>query len=571
MMTFADLSEGGGDVSKQYGKLKRTVLFTLGEHEKVILYEYLVSQEMNQNHFSCVIEDTPKESYTFIFNGKRIAPGEEFIFLYLNLHEENGYVVEYELRGKRYVNIKGRVYGPFDIKDFHEGIPVDDEEHAMVFSGDDKGFDFSKFYYYKTEGDKRNYYLYYHGDIIPSEGILFPKKNGAYADCEYLYLRDGKWYARYANGIDKETPIVYPYKIGSRIVKINGRDSRAYEFVHYLQFTESGNYAYMYRENLKYHVNINGESSRGYNSVYFFRLTESGNYAYRYKENEKWYININGKSGRGYNTVLNLYLTESGNCAYIYKEDKKKYVNINGKDSKGYDEVHLLHLAESGNCAYIYEENGKSYVHIHINDTDKISRGYDDVSSLDITENGNYTYSYREQEKWYINIHINGIDKISEGCDEVNYLCLYDNGNYAYVYKENGKKYVNINGEESKSYDYIDNFTLTKDGNYHFYYPNDEGKVTKNENGKETQTEYLAGMFINYPFININVLSTKEIYSTDRKHSLCSPEYENHVLIDGKLCTISHALYAWYDKTKHAFIWNAVEGDELVVYEYQLD
>ena len=28
---------------------------------------------------------------------------------------------------------------------------------------------------------------------------------------------------------------------------------------------------------------------------------------------------------------------------------------------------------------------------------------------------------------------------------------------------------------------------------------------------------------------------------------------------------------AWYDKTKNAFIWNAIERRELVVYEYRIN
>jgi hypothetical protein len=41
-------------------------------------------------------------------------------------------------------------------------------------------------------------------------------------------------------------------------------------------------------------------------------------------------------------------------------------------------------------------------------------------------------------------------------------------------------------------------------------------------------------------------------------------------MIDGKRYGKFSACHAWYDKTKNAFIWSALEGKELVVYEYKL-
>jgi hypothetical protein len=59
-----------------------------------------------------------------------------------------------------------------------------------------------------------------------------------------------------------------------------------------------------------------------------------------------------------------------------------------------------------------------------------------------------------------------------------------------------------------------------------------------------------------------------EIYSADRAHTLYSAYKYEYVVIDGVRCGKSPALYAWYDKGKNAFVWNAVEGRELVLYEY---
>jgi hypothetical protein len=560
--------------------LTRTVLFTLGKNEEMgALKSYSVLQQAGQNHFVCIINDLPNPPRTFVFNGKRIAVGDDFKWLevhYLNMLEEDGYVVTSRLQGMEYVNIKGKVHGPFDC-------------WSLTFAKDSNGnANYDKFYYYKTEGGNRDYYLHYNGaEEGPLEGIRFPEETSAYTDCEYLYLSDGKWYARYSNGSNKATSLFAGYehwRDGQWYVNINGRDSKGYDDVDYLHFTKSGNHAYSYKENGKEHVCVNindtGKSSRGYDDVRYLRLAESGKYVYAYKENEKWHVNINGKESRGYDYIQDLRLAESGKYAYTYVENGKNHVNLDGKDqgSRGYDEIGDLYLTENGNCAYKYRENGKYHVNVNINGEDKSGRGYDKIENhLRLTESGNYAYTYEENEKWHVNI--NG--KESGEYDYVAYSTLFltESGKYAYQYGENGKVYViiNIDGTDkiSRGHDYVIDLSLAEDGNYSFYYPNDEGKVDKNENGTETETEYLSGMNGKndpLPFFKsiYHHYSDLKIYSTDKKHSFYSSSYSS-VKIDGKYCKSSRALFAWYDKTKHAFIWNAVEGKELVVYEYKLN
>jgi hypothetical protein len=601
MMTFADLSKSGG-ASTQDGKLKRTVLFTLDEDEQVSYGEYFVLQKMNQNHFACIIRNHVKQLTTFVFNGKRIPVGDcydrcsvyEYIsFHYLNVHEENGYIVEYIFQDMAgYVNVKGELYGPFDELSEWDTWDEGESKTSLTFAKDSNGnIIHDKFYYRKTEGDKRNYYLHYHGEKEgPFDGILFPKENSVYADCEYLHLLAGKWYAHYGNGVNKMVPTIhgYLYQKGEKwCVNINGEESRGYDGVWYLHFTESGNYIYCYLENEKEYININGENSGGYDSIYSLEIIENGEYAYYYKENGKWYVNINGEDSRGYDEVDNLRLTESGKYAYWYNENGKWYVNINGKSSKGYDVVgfHTLRFIENGSYAYTYEENGKEYVNIN----GKESSGYKDVSELHLTESGNYAYIYKENGKDYVNI--NG--KESRGYDGVfccfKDLLLTESGHCAYRYIEDKKFYVNINingvDKSSKGYDDIWRLEITDDGNYSYYYYNEgiDGRIYKNHNGEEIETEYLLGMghddSLDF-FNNINgesvwkVCSEKEhwLYPSDEsKQCLYFSDESKHVSIYGKCCGKANALYAWYDKTKRAFVWNAVEGDELVIYEFQLD
>jgi hypothetical protein len=591
MLFLATLAGSTNAQNNTNTKLKRTLLFTLGANEEIYYDEYFVMQQMNQNRFACIIYDTLNNTQTFVFNGKRILTADYLhegygLFHYLNVHEENGYVVEYEWQEKNYVNIKGKVYGPFD-------------GYSLSFAKDNKGNEnYDRFYYRKEENGNKNYYIHYDGvKAGPFEMVRFPYKYGAFSDCEYLYALMGKCYAHYSNGTNLMTPLVigdYYEDNGKWYVNINGNTSRGYD----LRFTENGKYAYYhYKENGKEYVNINGNNSRGYDKLYFddLHLTESGKYAYRYKENGKEYVNIDGRTSRGYYGLSYLHFTESGKYAYCYKENGKEYVNINGRDSGGYDYVNVeniyLRFTESGKYAYSYQENFKSYVNINGNKR----RGYD----LHFTESGKYAYCYWERDKAYVNI--NGSP--SRGYDNVDDLCFTESGKYAYCYKENGKWYVYINGRKSsRGYDSVDDLHFTEDGQYayrykenkiwyqyinindresredvydlsisdngSYYYGKDDGRIYKTSNGAEIEIPLLEGIRLGL-FGNDN--SSIEIYSTDHKHSFHSVYKYEYIVIDGERYGRSPALYALYDKEKNAFIWNSVEGKELVVYEYKLN
>ncbi|MDR0606010.1 MAG: hypothetical protein LBG80_17110 [Bacteroidales bacterium] len=455
---LATLADGTNAQNNTNTKLNRTLLFTLSANEEILLGEYFVFQKLNQNRFACIIYDTLNNTYTFVFNGKRIAQDKWRPFVhYLNVNEENGYVVEYTWQEKNYANIKGKVYVPFD--------------GELYFAEDNEGNEiYDRFYYRKKEGENINYYVHYSGTIDgPFDKVKFPDETAAAAGCEYLYLLADQWYEHYKN--DKN--------------KLSQQSFR-------------------YSENGKWYVNINGNPSRGYDEVYYLHFTESGKYIYRYRENGKEYVNINGSPSRGYDYVFSLHLTESGKYAYCYKENGKYYVNINGDGISKYDNVHDLQLTEGGKYAYSYVENGNLYV------------------------------------------SING--KASRVCYN------YDNDN-----------------EEHDAYYAYNNIQLTESG-FSFYFDKGTGKLFQNENGKEKETPYIEGgeaywglFYGHYNNSPYNFSSTNQAHEF---YSICEYEY---VVIDGKCYGKAPAIRAWYDKEKNAFIWNAVEGKELVVYEYKLN
>ncbi|MDR0540624.1 MAG: hypothetical protein LBH19_00255 [Dysgonamonadaceae bacterium] len=83
-----------------------------------------------------------------------------------------------------------------------------------------------------------------------------------------------------------------------------------------------------------------------------------------------------------------------------------------------------------------------------------------------------------------------------------------------------------------------------------------------NEDGKITQT---------HQFEEFSEKDEIELYASGNERSFYSNYAFEYVVIDGKKAGKSPALRAWYDKEKNSFIWNSIEGKELVVYEYKLD
>jgi hypothetical protein len=369
----------------QTANLNRKLLFTLNEHEIIYANEYFVSQQLNQKRFACIIKDTLKETYTFVFNGKRIATsnyldGNTSAVYYLNVNEDNGYVFKYADKDLHYINIKGELYGGY-------------EDIYDISSDSLSNWSFC----YKKQG---NYFVNYKGeDKGPFEYaaifIITTIMKTPVNDFDFLYKLAGRCYA-HKDGKNKLIPFIERYyNNGKYCVNINGTTSNGYDDVWSLRLSESGKYAYYYKENGKKYVNINGTSSNGYDDVDDLNVSENGKYAYSYRENWKWHVNINGKYSRGYDNVRYLYLSESGSkYAYIYMENGKKYVNINGTSSNEYDDVGALRLTESGKYAYCYKENKKEYV--NINGTP--SKGHDmvEIWSLRLSESGNYAYIYNE-------------------------------------------------------------------------------------------------------------------------------------------------------------------------------
>jgi hypothetical protein len=312
----------------------------------------------------------------------------------------------------------------------------------------------------------------------------------------------------------------YLYKLADRwYVHKNGKNKK-------IDFIES-----QYKEG-KYYVFFNGNSFGPFQGVSQFQLTKTGKYGFAYYNDwyRDWHVNNNGIISKAYENVSNFMISEDGKWAFTFKENGKWFVNINGSISKFYENVNNLIISTSGKSAYCFQENGKWY----INDNGNISKAYDDVSDLIFLQDGKLAFSFKEGEKWRVNIAGN----ISKGYESIRYISVSEDGKWSYQFYENGKWYTNNNGNINIGFSSI--MTDNK-GNLTWW-----GDLIREQD-------------------------ENEILSKNKEHSFYSSYKYEYVVIDGRPIGKSPAIQSWYDEKKNTFIWTAIEGKELLIYEYKLD
>jgi hypothetical protein len=510
---------------------KREVVFTINANEEIYDEEYSLYQTFDQNYFACTTFDTITKKYTFIFNGERIVRkgdiwDEMWHLYYVNPGEAKGYIFTYKDNDKWFVNCRGVVDGGFD--DISMGNRYKELNSIDIIFPD------------------------HPGPYIP--GLYTPDLYTTEKDYDYLYKISNEWYASKNGENNKINFIERIYEDNRYYVNVNG-------------ITVGGLYTLSYTVvDWPYNNTFNLSSYCSFmesQSAYHAALTESGKYAYSYRDGRKWYVNVNGSIiGGPYecdNNINDLILTESGKYAYSYKHNGKYYVNVNGYiigASYTYGSYNII-LTESGKYAYFYRDNEKYYVNVN---GSTVGGPYNDIANLTLTDSGKYAYYYKDNNEGYVNVNGSIVGRIYNNISD---LTLTDSGKYAYFYWDSSESYINVNGSiiGGRGYD----ISLTEDGKYSYLFYKDR-KHYINTNG--VVTEKRDNQFLD----SDNCEPRLNFTSKNDEHTFYSSSYSEYkcVIIDDRPYGKSPAIYAWYDESKNAFIWNAVEGRELVVYEYKL-
>jgi hypothetical protein len=195
----------------------------------------------------------------------------------------------------------------------------------------------------------------------------------------------------------------------------------------------------------------------------------------------------------------------------------------------------------------------------------------------DTEASGHYMYGFHDGEQARVVVNVDGEERVSRAYDLIDCSRLTVGGQYAFRYRDGDRQGVHVNGRDVEGFAHVENLRLTDDDGVRFLHARRDGNVYEWHDGNERETGLRAGMnsaLSGYtPFGNTNPFAsdehTLELVSPDGRHSLISSFKEESVVIDGRRYGKAPALYAWYDRG--TFVWNAVEGRELVVYSYALD
>jgi hypothetical protein len=269
-----------------------------------------------------------------------------------------------------------------------------------------------------------------------------------------------------------------------------------------------------------------------FNVEYINPAIENG-YAYWYTLAGRRFFNVVGKTTTNLPYDGDISIADDGKFAFSYRENNKYYTNMDGTIFGPYQDIWHIATANNGKFAFSYLENDKYYANID----GTIFGPYQNVWGCAIANNGKFAFAYRENDKYYANLD----GTIFGHYQNFRGVTIADNGKFTFAYKENGKWHYNIHGNEvSESAFDIAWAEIQKKHTLQKYFHNPGEKR------------------INY------------IKSNDGKHMFYSDWEYAYVVIDGQEVGEHTALYAYYDEQKNAFIWNAIEGKELVVYEYKL-
>jgi len=354
----------------QNNSIQRTVLYTLKKHEVLKSSEFIVQQALNQNRFACVIQDTLNKIETFVFNGKVIfsKPDVWNDIIDIDLSKENGYIYQYQSKNKFFVNVGGKIEGPFD--------EVTDEACEMSTYFEPvmpNKIDF----FYSLAG---RWFAYRNGTCQMLDEPP-PSKSRGYGSWTTMNIKpNGKKTLETLNGIEVKSTIEIEEVINR---SIDGED-----------------YAWVYKNNGSRFV-VHGDhiygpfDDDGYNYIQL----SGDNLLYSYKKEGKEYIIVNGIKSEPMDELhYDMALFDNGKYFYHFLKKGKAYANINGKIFGPFDEIPYngVRFFENGQFAIVYKKEGKANININ----GKIQSSEASIYSLDFNADGTFSFLINKGDGW---------------------------------------------------------------------------------------------------------------------------------------------------------------------------
>lgn len=354
----------------QSNPVQRTVLYTLKKNEILKAHEFIVQQTVSQNRFACVIRDTLNKLESFVFNGKVIVTKPDLWndIINIDLSKENGYIYKFVNKDKIFVNVGGKIEGPFDAVT-HEPWEMPTYLEPVIPEKVD--------FFYSLAG---RWFAYNEGNAQMMDEPPPSTSRGGFSWTSMIVKPNGKKTLETLNGIEVKSTLEAEEIINH---SIDGED-----------------YAWVYKNNGSRFVVHQGHVFGPYDDEGYNYIILSGNHLlYSFKKGGKDFVNINGVNSEPMDELqYDMALYDSGKFFYHYMKKGKAYVNINGKTLGPFDKIPYngVRFFENGQFAIVFEKDGKD----HININGKILSSEATIYSLDFNTDGTFSFLINKGDGW---------------------------------------------------------------------------------------------------------------------------------------------------------------------------
>lgn len=346
----------------------------------------------------------------------RLSRGGKFAFVYT-------------IKGKDYININEKIHGPF--------LFADPRSLSLSSAGD------YSFCYLQS---KENLYV-----------IINNKKYGPFPGAGNLatgIFDDGKYFFEYTD------------KAGDFFINIGGKEYR-HEDVEFPSGKPEK--IFIFKKGDKWFVN-NGDSLSGpFKEVTVLDADPSRNmlsYKYRDSSSAGWYLSDRGvKRGPFKNIDLFGNKLYHGNVSvFQFQKDDGIYVSIGDKTEGPYNYTKRLSIIDENNFIFAYEKRNRWYVNLR---GETLRGSYGLIDDVAIMANGTFAFSHRDKNntnRSKLTINSKVTDNEDGYIDE---LFLANDGKTLTVVNNMGKMYVNAFGTELGPFPNIMSLNATQSGEYY--------------------------------------------------------------------------------------------------------
>lgn len=349
----------------QVGIPKRTIVHTLGKNEILKYDEYYTYQYLNKVGYSCIVKDTLQDKEIFILNGKKVLT-DDYIgnaIYNFDVTKESSFTYEFFENEKYFVNIGGKIEGPFEAVTYDSYYPSFKTPEKYNF-------------FYKL-GDK--WYAYYEGKVQVSEINEESTGDGCKSIGGFSSIGT-------SNGF---------------VIEIcNSEYKSKMSFDKILNYDKNDNYfAWIGDKDGKRYFCLNNVISEPFDveDEYNDLRLNGSNYSYTFMKNGKRFININGKNievDSDYYPYCSLY--NNGTYYFSYSKKEKSFININGRIFGPYDDLSYSVVHSNGKFAFVFAKEGLYF----FNNNGIVSQGFPSISDLEFKADGKFKYLFSMNDGW---------------------------------------------------------------------------------------------------------------------------------------------------------------------------